>query len=192
MAAVQQVCNTFELLEMILGYLPARDVLRCQAVCRQMQFVGRTSLPLRQKLHLEANPSSSLLTANVEPKFFHTYHAIGIGQHFAYGEIELWRLPQRDESHGSWRNMFPCQPAPAGILLGVPRRYMRRPMLTAGEGQQGVTFGMIVDTIFEYSDDKAWEQGMKAKFYALSEAEIPFFMARYDCEQVVVETRATM
>ncbi|EME85537.1 uncharacterized protein MYCFIDRAFT_213900 [Pseudocercospora fijiensis CIRAD86] len=191
MAAAQQVYNTFELLEMILGYLPARDVLRCEAVCRQMQFVAKTSLPLRQKLHLEANPTSSLLTANVEPRFFHTYHAIGIGQHFACGEIELWRLPRRDESHGSWRRMFPCQPAPAAILLGVPRRYSKRPLLTAGEGQQGVTFGMIMDTLFKYSDETAWEQGMRAKFYALSEAEIPFFMARYDCEQVSMGTRGT-
>ncbi|KAF7186446.1 hypothetical protein HII31_12242 [Pseudocercospora fuligena] len=54
-------------------------------------------------------------------------------------------------------------------------------MLTAGEGQQGVTFGMIVDTLFKYSDETVWEQGMKAKFYALSGAEIPFFTARYDC-----------
>lgn len=170
MSALSQVCGTFELLESILLHLSPRDILCCEAVCHRLQFVIKTSLPLKQKLHLEPDQTSSLSIISVEPDFFHTYHGIGIGRHFACGEIDVWKS-RHTANHGSWQAMFPCQPPPAGIMLRFPGQAAAGSIvLRPTEAMSGITFGMIIDALWTHGDEDFWTPGKKVRYLALAEA----------------------
>lgn len=182
MDARHRTLHTNELLELILGFLPPRDVLLSQQVSRRFQELIQNSLPLRRKLHLEPNHVAELMPIRFEPRWLQTFDAVGMGQSFIYGEINAWQT----KAAGSWRDLYPCQPPPTGVLLGVPWRHTKRPMLIARDPGRGVTFGMICDALWRYGDEDFWYEGRQARFFALPEHKISLFMSRYDCEAIMV------
>lgn len=136
--------DTVELLEAILDYLPAKDVLLAQHVCVHFRQTVQRSLRLKQKLHLEPR----LVPA--APRELLGFHKRGItcgAMGNEYGvRVQTSLARAVDTSHESWRSMLVSQPPFRKMTFQHDASKMGR--ITS---EEGVTLGQLADVAASYS-----------------------------------------